>query len=418
VSVTPSLAAAEWPANVVRTRAAIAATWLGAVAQFAFPQVTFSLAPLRGYAITRTLSRIGTANGCRGQDPTAPPDWLSAPLQLGMVDGRDYVTGTAVGAPLVVVLAACVGLFAGVVFYLLGVARSRLWLQLHRMVSGWRGRRTQKKSNVSTCSVESCAVAAASGGATLMTAAAAIVSQSAAAAAVLRVAEGAVEDTPGWYPAAAVVGAAASVLLPVAALHVAWVGGGAMYVRWTRPMRLRSAEAFRTGGLKHSFALGALGEWQASAAKPLSATRSILRVMWDEAGETLYRDYCGGGYAKLAVAHFVVTSQALQGMAQAAGEFVSGARASCIAAASTQLLLMAGVTAVLQWARPHRVHRNYYAELLPTAMQAGLCVLVVLLAARRSTSDFNRAQVEIAVEIAAMLQPAISVALVFSDAFL
>jgi hypothetical protein len=272
------------------------------------------------------------------------------------------------------------------------------------------------------CSVEGCVVAAASGAATLMAAAAAIVSQSAAAAAVLRVAEGAVEDTPGWYPAAAVVGAAASVLLPMAALHVAWVCGGATYVRRARPMRIRSAEAFRTGGLKHSFAFGDLGEWQASAVKPLSATRSIFRMMLDEAGETLYRDYRGGGYAMLAVAHFVIASQALQGVAQAAGEFVSGAdadgaRASCTAAASTQLFLMVGITAVLQWAHPHRAHRNYYAELVPTAMQAPLCVLVVLLAARRSTSDFNTARVAIAVEIAAMLQPALSIGLVFADAF-
>jgi hypothetical protein len=409
--------------SVGRTRTATAATWIGVVAQFALPQVSLSLAPLRGYAITRTLSRIGTADGCRGQDPTAPPDWLSSPLQLGMADGRDYVTGTAVGAPVMVVLAACAGLFVGVVFYLLGLVRSRLWLCVRRTVSKWRGHHLPR-SNTSVFSVEGCAVAAASGGATLMATAAAIVSQAAAAAAVLRLAEGAVDGTPDWYPAAAAIGAAASVLLPMAALHVAWVWGGAMYVRRTRQMRVRGAAPLDASILKRNFAIGALGKWRTAAADgPLTATRSVYRVAWNAAGETLYNDYCGGGYGMLAVAHFVIASQALQGVAQSAGEFVRGAdaaaaaRASCTAAASAQLFLMVGVTAVLQTARPQRVHRNYYSELLPTITQVGLCVLVVLLAERRSTSDTsNTAQVATAVDVTSMLQPVMSIALTLLDA--
>jgi hypothetical protein len=255
-----------------------------------------------------------------------------------------------------------------------------------------------------------------------MMTAAAITSQSATAAAVLRVAEGAVDGTPRWYPAAAAVGAMASVLLPVAALHVAWVWGGAMYIRRTHQRRARSAVTLDASSLR-KFAVGALGKWRAAAHGPLSAMRSIYRVMWDAAGETLYGDFCGGWYAMLAVAHFVVASQALQGVAQAAGELVSGedavevARASCIAAASAQLLVMTGVMTVLQAARPHRMNRNYYAELLPTAMQAGLCVLVVLLAGRRSTSDTsNTAQVATAVEVTSMLQPVLSIALALLDA--
>jgi hypothetical protein len=391
------------------------------VAQFAFPQVSLSLAPLRGYAITRTLSRIGTADGCRGQDPTAPPDWLSSPLQLGMAEGRDYVTGTAVGAPVVVVLAACVGPFVGVAFYFLGLARSRLWHQMRRAIL--RSRRWRlPRSAVSVFSGDKCAVAAASGAATLMAMAAAVVSQAAAATAVLRVAEGAVNGTPGWYPAAAAVGAVASVLLPMVALHVAWVWSRAMYIPAVHRTRVDGVGAFRPRGLRRGGGqrIGIAGEYMPLAAVTdplLPVAPPMSTVMFHAAGEALYNDYRGGGYGMLAVAQFVVASQALQGIAQSAGEFTDDARASCINAACAQLTVMAVCTIVLLWLQPHRVRRNFYAELIPTAMQAGLCALVVILAARRWTVNATiSAGVEAGIEATSMLQPLLSMATVLFDA--
>jgi hypothetical protein len=188
-------------------------------------------------------------------------------------------------------------------------------------------------------------------------------------------------------------------------------------------MDVRSAPKapFHLSTLKRHF-VGSVGEWRTAALAPVRATHTKLHVVLNAAGETLYGDYRGLGSRMLAVAHLITASQALQGVAQAAGEFVSGtdansARASCITAASAQLVVMAGVFAVLQATRPHRVLRNFYSELLPTAVQAGLCVLVVLLAARRSTSDTsNSAQVATAVDVTSMMQPVLSIALAIVDA--
>jgi hypothetical protein len=263
---------------------------------------------------------------------------------------------------------------------------------------------------------------------------AAIVSQSAAAAAVLRLAEGAVDATPSWYPAAAVVGAVASVLLPMAALHVAWVWGDAVFfIRAVHSIRLRSGGAamFRPGGLRRRCgSTGTAGEWAVSpllgqeavgarARRPL-----IVRVMLDAVGGSLYGDYRGGrGYPMLVVAQFIAASQALQGVAQAAGEFASrdgddgGAHWSCVIAAWSQLAALAICTGVLRWMRPQRSRSNYYAELLPTVTQLGLCVLVVVLAARHwSPNEVVAARVAEALDVTGLLQPVLSVLLSVIDA--
>jgi hypothetical protein len=418
---------------VYRTPTTTGATWIGVIAQFAFPQLTFSLSPLRGYAISRTLSRIGSADGCRGQDPTDAPDWIGSPLQLGMADGRDYVTGTAVGAPLTVLVAAALGPFVGVAFYVLGLVRHRIWLRVRRIVTRMRGRPVRARTATPSFSVTECSVAAASGAATLMATAAAVVSQAAAAAAVLRAAEGAVDGTPSWYPAVSLVTAILSVLLPMAALHAAWVWGGATFIRSAPMLRVHTARVFRRGALrgdrKRTVEVGAVGEWVSEGHGPADAegasqtTTTALRA----AGEALYGDYRGGGhgYGYLVVAQFVTASQALQGIAQAAGEFVErggggdgGAWASCTVAAWTQLAVMALCTAVLLWTRPHRVRRNYYAELLPTAVQTGLCAGVAVLATRRWTPNATiAAWLGAAVDATSMLQPILSICLAALDGF-
>jgi hypothetical protein len=64
-----------------------------------------------------TTKGIGAASAARRADAArtpAAPDWLSSPLQLGMLqlgmtEGRDYIAGTAIGAPAVVVVNSGVG---------------------------------------------------------------------------------------------------------------------------------------------------------------------------------------------------------------------------------------------------------------------------------------------------------------------
>jgi hypothetical protein len=149
----------------------------------------------------------------------------------------------------------------------------------------------------------------------------------------------------------------------------------------------------------------------------------LARHAWREA---LYNEYCGRA---LAAAVFVVASQALQGVAQAAGEFVardadgsgpgSSAWLSCVAAAAAQTAAMALCTAVCLWARPQNSRRNWLAELLPSAVQTGLCVPVLVLAARRhAPTPTVVAVLEWALEMTGFLQPAVAVVLALVDAAL
>jgi hypothetical protein len=257
-----------------------------------------------------------------------------------------------------------------------------------------------------------------------MMAASAIVSQSAAAAAVLRVAEGALNDTPRWYPAAATAAAATSVLLPMAALLAAWMWSGATFVVVARRMPIDGVAAFRKGALTRNVNIGAAGSWIPMGQRPVVAP-STLRAMLRAAAEALYGEYRGGGYSTLAVAQFIAASQALQGVALAAGELTArgvtggdgGARASCEAAAWAQLAVMATYTTVLVVMRPYRVRRQYYAELLPTAVQAGVCGAVVILAARRARINATvAAWVSVALDVTSTMQPVLALCLAAFDA--
>jgi hypothetical protein len=213
----------------------------------------------------------------------------------------------------------------------------------------------------------------------------------------------------------------------MAALHAAWVWGGATFIRSAPMLRIHGARVFRRGALrsdrKRTVDVGAVGEWVAdahSAADPYGPSRATTAL--GAAGEALYGDYRGGGYGYgyvyLAVAQFVTASQALQGVAQASGEFVDGAWASCTVAAWTQLAVMTLCTAVLLWTRPHRVRRNYYAELLPTAVQTGLCAAVAILATRRWAPNATiAAWLGAAVDVTSMLQPVLSICLAALDGF-
>jgi hypothetical protein len=122
------------------------------------------------------------------------------------------------------------------------------------------------------------------------------------------------------------------------------------------------------------------------------------------------------------VAQFVVASQALQGLAQAAGELVprdvpDSAWWSCVASSTSQLFMMALCTVVLLWTQPHRTRQNFDAEILPTALQAGICVPVMLMAARRWTpNETIVALLEVALGWSAMLQPAVGVVLAVYEA--
>jgi hypothetical protein len=145
------------------------------------------------------------------------------------------------------------------------------------------------------------------------------------------------------------------------------------------------------------------------------------RAAWCEA---LYREF--RGHARFA-AQFVVASQALQGFAQAAGEFAPrtledggadrGAKQSCTASTATQLALMMLSAAILVWTQPHSTRRNFDAEMIPTALQAGICVPVALLAARRhSVNATIAAGLQAALDASAMLQPMLSIGLALYDA--
>jgi hypothetical protein len=589
---------AKPPPVTGRSPAGVAATWVTIAAQFAQARIG-ALTALRAQSVIQSLRRIGSDEGCRGQDPTAVPDWLSSPLGLGMADGSDYVTGTAVGAPATVLIAAVVGAAVGVVGHALAHVviyplRSLIVRALKpatstkamRVMPMW-GRRAQDVLPPS-----------AAGAATGMFLMAGVVSQSAAAAATLRLAEGAVAGTPTWYPAAAAVGALVTVALPTTALFVAWprraLGGsapptvrhatppprtserpltrGAMAARdafinmsrsrilfagFARRLEAMPLRLFRPKGLKRDWARPTdRGEWQTlsptarltsplrSAAgsarlapapcatvrplspllvrplspllvrplspllvRPLSpllsethhiaANGTLLRaagtnapelafgdlmpalvlptalssaafhnasLTWQaparypgptgvvrspnraEGAETvhvaappppgelarhawceaLYNEYCGRA---LAAAEFVVASQALQGVAQAAGELVtrhadgsgpgSSAWLSCIASAATQTAAMALCTAVCLWARPQNSRRNWLSELLPSAVQTGLCVPVLILAARRHAPTASIVAVlEWALETTGFLQPALAVVLALVDAVL
>jgi hypothetical protein len=95
--------------DTTRSGTVVAGTGLGIVAALAFPGIGIPLATIRAGGLIASLRRIGSENGCRGQDASEVPEFLNSPLGFGMADGQDYVTGTAVGAPVVVIIAGIVG---------------------------------------------------------------------------------------------------------------------------------------------------------------------------------------------------------------------------------------------------------------------------------------------------------------------
>jgi hypothetical protein len=146
------------------------------------------------------------------------------------------------------------------------------------------------------------------------------------------------------------------------------------------------------------------------------AAADACGVAWREA---LYGEY--RGHARL-VGQFVVASQALQGLAQAAGELVprddpDAAWWSCVAASASQLVVMALCTVLLLWTQPHRTRQNFDAEMLPTGLQAGICAPIALLAVRRWAPNATiAALLDAALAASAMLQPLIGVALAVYEA--
>jgi hypothetical protein len=80
--------------------------------QFAFPNFATPAAAVRAVGISTLLARLRAGDGCGGADPSSAPDWVSSPLQLRVAG--DYIAGTAIGAPIVVVAAALVGCGADV----------------------------------------------------------------------------------------------------------------------------------------------------------------------------------------------------------------------------------------------------------------------------------------------------------------
>jgi hypothetical protein len=209
------------PPPAGRSPAGVAATWVTIAAQFAHARIG-ALTALRAQSVLQSLRRIGSDEGCRGQDPTAVPDWLSSPLGLGMAG--DYVTGTAVGAPVAVLIAAVVGAAIGVVGH--AVAHVVVYPIRSLIVRALKPAASNNATRDALPSwgrrAQDVLPPAAAGAATGMCLMAGVVSQSAAAAATLRLAEGAVAGTPTWYPAAAAVGALVTIALPTVALFAAW----------------------------------------------------------------------------------------------------------------------------------------------------------------------------------------------------
>jgi hypothetical protein len=298
------------PQPPLRDGKVVAGTALGVVVQFAIRGIGAPLAGLRASGISSTLRRIGSAEGCRGQDPTAAPEWLTSPLQLGMAGGRDYVVGTAVGAPFVVAIATFVGALVGVATHLLDVCVwARLRRHLRRSVLAPPHPPSEATDTLPAVAPqddqlerrpwyhdERLFAAAAGGAANLMLAASALVSQPAVAAAVLRLAEGPAPGTAGRsYAVGALLCALLSFVLPMAALHLAWprdttanglretraginptprVQTPSCYRSRSRRERVLSAAAFFPGGLRQwrRRYLGDTGFWYAPAPAPAAVT--------------------------------------------------------------------------------------------------------------------------------------------------
>jgi hypothetical protein len=86
-------------------------------------------------------------------------------------------------------------------------------------------------------------------------------------------------------------------------------------------------------------------------------------------------------------------------------------------AAWAQVAVMALCSAVLQATRPHRVRRNFYAEVLPTVVQTGLCAGVAVLATRLRTPNATiAALIGSGIDAASMMQPILSFSLALLDA--
>jgi hypothetical protein len=89
-SATSSLSPAQ-PASLTDTARSgiiVAGTWLGILAALLFRGIGVSQATIRASGLSASLRRIGSENGCRGQDAAEVPEFLSSPLGFGMADAQ------------------------------------------------------------------------------------------------------------------------------------------------------------------------------------------------------------------------------------------------------------------------------------------------------------------------------------------
>jgi hypothetical protein len=515
--------------DTTRSGTIVAGTGLGIVAAVAFPSIGIPLAALRSYGISLSLQRIGSKNGCRGQDAAEVPEFLNSPLGFGMLDGKDYVTGMAVGAPLVVLISGIVGAVFGCAMHLFShyvwsplrarfirsietktrrhdrrnitfqpLSASMSVAEAAAAPAAARGSDQREKRDLTDGNPAKTfadikiqlAAAAAGGAAQFVNAAASIVTQPAVAAAVLRAAEGPVDGTPAWYPAAAVVCALLSFVPMMVALWSAWPRPPSISRRRgiTNPNHLASTNTHLIYRVRHcplsplpaaEMLPGGLraagrrymrddGEWRLASTRtsappvpPSVTTNGFIEATLTEVpnalGASAYRIFAGNnpvsastravhvgeelaamifplpessedgieqgpmhqrpdqrrsdsttaqiapaerapkpaggwsdaslaasaawrqalfcefrGHARFA-AQFLVASQALQGLAQAAGELAPdggggdmGAKQSCVASTAAQLAFMVLYTAVLVRTKPQSSRQNFDSEVIPT----------------------------------------------------
>jgi hypothetical protein len=470
---------------------AVAGSTLGVVSQFAIRGIISPTAGVRAVSIARLIARLESGGGCGGDDPAVAPDWLSSPLQLRIAG--DYLVGTAVGAPIFVLIGAALGGAIGV----LSVYLRQLWRTQRQM----RGGHSAVADYLHSAVVGACRMAICLSMLLVQPAFAAAVTVAANVHGLSILPRPTDADPPttitdGGLAVAAWLCAGLVLLVPCALVAAAAHLCGLelelasptahrqkrkrVFVATSKnsdgELSVRSAALLARGGMARGGALTSMGEWkqgvhsQGQRRDPADEQRmeprgqseltsrslllpdddnSLLRfprfvvappaavtpprpVTWAtaacsaafDAAVAEYRPHVGY-YSVLAIA-----TQALQGVAQAAGAIIaaysSGGTndATCTVAAWANVATLAAAAFFLVWLQPFTAVSAYRAEVLPTWMQLWASVPVALIASQNwgssSFSSSTRAVLALADSVAAassLLQIVVAVVPTVIDAF-
>jgi hypothetical protein len=409
----------------------------------------------------RGLSLTGA--DCRGMDPQDPPDFVDSPLALTLGSPVDYVAGTAVGAPIVVVifgvgsaaLSLLTSLVCAAVCWVLERLRSRrqgdspgappVRRRIGSVVAASRGR-----------AVEACVTGALFAAATL--------TPGAISTAIVRVAWGPVTGRDGGATAGAVVGAIAVAGVLLGAGAAAACNAGASVIQYdateqqpesgtqqaptTEPLAVAKPDAADTETSTAGPAPGALarvraffvaprGEWapreednHASAASKWLAPSVLLPCVddyvghraWFAAVEALTQVVLAIAAAAseffplpevegLAEAEANSTASSLSSLSSASAADDGLGIKSCAAVGWSTVAVLGLYLVALVVARPHRYRLLYYTALVPNAVIFVLTVATSAILQRaiiRGVFTFGDAEaiaaLAVALQVVALLQ--------------